>query len=88
MKTNKQLIEKYQITADSNQITLISSEDVTKQITAVLITNPDNFENLWIGQQEIAEDTIIIDLYFKADLDKFLSIIDFRKVLLKYFETF
>ena len=45
MKTNQQLIEKYQITADSNQITLISSEDVTKQITAVLITNPDNFEN-------------------------------------------
>lgn len=88
MKTNEELIKKYKLTASGNEITLVSTEDITKQIIAVLITNPDSFENLWIGRQLIKEDTITIDLYFKANLDKFLSINDFRKVLLEYYDKF
>lgn len=88
MKTNQELIEKYKLTASGNEITLVSTEDITKQIIAVLTTHPDSFENLWIGRELIAEDTLTIELNFKADLDKFLSINDFRKALLENCDKF
>ena len=88
MKTNQELIEKYKLTASGNEITLVSTEDITKQIIAVLITHPDSFKNLWIGRELIEEDKLTIELNFKADLDKFLSINDFRKALLENCDKF
>lgn len=87
MKTNQELIEKYRIETTENQIIISSKENVIKKIISLLITHPNSFKNISINPQKFEIDTLTINLNFKADVDKFLSINDIRQELEKYFEA-
>ena len=87
MKTNEQLIEKYRLKASANTITFVTTDAISKDIIAALVTHPDSFENIWSGWEDF-DTQITIDLNYPANLDNFLSISDIRNAFVESFENF